>query len=99
MDELVAWVTFGVVQVLILGFAIGLVLRLGEEGRAYGWLVLVVLGVLLAGANLAWIATGGPWGTSPIGLRGGLLGYWLALVVVVEVALVALVALLRQRPG
>jgi hypothetical protein len=99
MAEVAAWTTFGVVQVLILGFAIGLVLRLGEEGRASGWLVLVVLGVLLAGANLAWVATGGPMGHSPIGMRGGLLGFWLAVVVAVEVVLVGLIALLRERPG
>jgi hypothetical protein len=99
MAEIVAWATFGMVQVLILASAIGLILRLGEEGRSHSWLVLVVLGVLLAGANLAWVATGGPLGRSPIGLRGELLGAWLSLVVGVEVVLVALVALLRQRPG
>ena len=99
MEAIVAWLTFGAVQVLILGFAIGAVVRLGEDGRPYGWLVLVVLGVLLAGANLAWLATGGPMGSSPIGLPGGLLGVWLSMIVVVEVVLVALIALLRERPG
>lgn len=99
MEAIVAWLTFGAVQVLILAFAIGAVMRLGEAGGPYGWLVLVVLGVLLAGANLAWLATGGPMGTSPIGLRGGLLGAWLSMIVVIEVVLVALIALLRERPG
>ncbi len=100
MDELVVWATFGVVQLGILGAAMLNVARMGEQGRQHGWLVLVVLGVLLAGANLAWVAAGHPLGGgSPIGLSGMLLPIWLAFVIGFEIALVALIALLRQRTG
>jgi hypothetical protein len=59
--------------------------------------VLILVGVLIVTVNALWLATGGPTGSSWIGMRGGLPRLWLSNLMAVELLGLALLALGKPR--
>ncbi|HEX6129088.1 MAG TPA: hypothetical protein VF071_08725 [Candidatus Limnocylindria bacterium] len=98
MTDTFTWLAFVAVQGIVLVAAIVLVRRRGQPGAKWHAPVLIGAGSIVVLANLAWVITGGPAGESFIGMRGGILGFWLSLVTASEIlALGLLSALLRGR--
>jgi ABC-type branched-subunit amino acid transport system permease subunit len=90
------WLLAAVAQgiaVLIAGWAIW---RRNERNVVLAAVFLAV-GLLIVTTNAVWLATGGPSGRSPIGMRGGMFGLWLSNLTAVELFALALLALGKPR--
>jgi hypothetical protein len=71
MNELLTWITFAVVQLILVVFAGFYTWRRPvDRGRWLGVFLIVGAMVLLV-LNAAWVLTGGPEGVSAIPMRGG----------------------------
>ncbi len=97
MTEVITWLTFGVVQLVLVGAALAVLARPARDRGRRAAVIMLAAGSILIVANLAWAVTGGPEGRSPIAMRGGMLGFWLSLATGLEVGLLGAIARLRAR--
>ena len=85
-------------QVVAVAVAARAIWRRRERNAVLG-AILVAFGAAILAANLAWLATGGLRGRSPIGMRGGMFGYWLSMLTVLEITGLGVLALAVGRRG
>ena len=85
------WLAVALLQGAAVAFAGWTMWKRGERNIVVA-IVLLGIGLLILVANVLWLVTGGPSGTSPIGMRGGMFGFWLSNVAAVEVLALALLA-------
>lgn len=90
------WIVFGIVQVILAGFAVGL-MSSGGSRRQYLWQTLLGTGGLLLVINLLWYDSGGMQGPYAASMRGGMQGFWFSTVTFAEVMLLGVIAWLRER--
>jgi cytochrome b subunit of formate dehydrogenase len=90
------WLAAAVVQGAVVLIAGWVIWRRGVRSVLLA-AILIAAGLLILAANILWVATGGPVGTSPIGMRGGMPGLWLSNLTAVELLGLALLALSGPR--
>lgn len=93
---MVHWIVFGVMQVILAGFAAVLIVRRRSRGQ-YLWQTLLGTGGLLLVINLFWYESGGMSGPYAASMRGGMHGFWFSTVTFAEVMLLGFIAWLRDR--
>ncbi len=96
MDPLITWVIFAALQVPVIVAGMVVLVRRPHHPRQSA-AVLVGAAAVIALADVAWIATGGMAGESPIPMRGGVLGFVLSLVTAAEIAVLGALLLVRWR--
>jgi len=95
-SEQLTWLVLALAQLAI--FVLAAIQIRRNPHRLY-WIsgsVLILVGALIAFASLAWVATGANE-KSPIDMRGGWFGFWLALATAAETLVLGVLMFANRR--